>query len=424
MSAAAAEGSIWNQGNWLWESKSFAKNAVDEIKERLLSIEMEGGGVVVKIVQIHKLTADASLHIRRGKRVATFDISFTARWEGWKAGGPRPEPGGNPSGKQAAGEVTVTDIMQDDVESDFAVNVYMSSISGHNAVDVRSKEVAKAGLPLAVRAQLRAFSAQLSQRAAQADAAATDKAKREEEAKKTAHAVADAGAIAERERCTVVQATRLAETAAAILPAVQAEKAAEQAGRQAQLQDTQPQADVLSLPVPLKVESAGAAPEVRPSDWNEGAWSWETRDLSTWSHAKLVELLSNVEFDVPPAKAQPGAFLKTIKPDILRVEASASLRKGKKLLIWEVLACELPWEGSLIAPDGSAIGHGDGVIKIMDLDQDSLNDGAYTCAASADEEGGEQDALLASLMQSHGVPLLKAKFHAFAQELQIQAVPR
>lgn len=424
--APSTDGSLWNQGNWHWESKSFGKGAEADVRQRLLSIELEGGGVVVKVAQVLKLSVEAALHARRGKRIATFDISCTLRWEGWGAGGGG-RPATTPSGKQAAGEAIFTDVMQDDVDSDFAVNVYMSSISGHNAVDARSKDVAKAGLPVAVREQLRAFHATLVEMGARADAAATDTTRRQAEAQKTAAAQADVGAVAERARLAVVQADRLVQGAPALIAALNKEKQQQQAGgsdsgtRAAAAEQPQVDEHVLSLPVPLKVEAAGAAPEVRPSDWNAGAWSWETRDLSAWSRIKLHELLSHIEFDVPPLPGRQGAFLKTIEPDGLKVDASVSIRKNKTLLLFEI-SCELPWEGSLVSPDGRVLGQGDGLVRVLDLDQDSVLEGDYTCAAGADAEGGEQDDALARIMQQHGVPLLRAKFRAYAQELSSQAL--
>jgi activator of HSP90 ATPase len=405
-----------------WESKSLSKDAAADLRQRLLSIELKGGATVVRIVEVLKMTVDASLHVRRGKRMATFDITFTARWEGWAAG-PGGRPSSTPSGKQAAGECSVVDVMQDDVASDFSVPVYMSSISGNNAVDVRAKATAVAGLPIAIRAQLRAFATALATFAVEADAA--DAVKKAADAAATAVVRANPVAEAERARLLVEQTEKMRITADAISTAViAAAAAAAPPAKVAPAAPTGPQA--FSLPVPLKSEAAGAAPETNASVWNAGGWAWETRDRSVWAHTKLLEVLSNLELDVPPVRhegtgrvLQPGAFLRLALPSNLKVDASVCLRKGRRMVLFELNA-EIPWEGNFVGGEGAGMAAGDGVIRIVELDQEQLEEdgaGGGILAGVPEEEAEESDSILARVLQTHGVPMIRARIKAFAKEL-------
>jgi activator of HSP90 ATPase len=209
--------------SWHWESKSFNKIAEDAgaslrsydvvdfrgdpiesstaspphtptptrihprppaVRSRLLSIVVDDGKYAVRVSEVSRLKAEASVVIRKGKKLPIFDISFGAKWEGKSILG---------AAKVSTGELAVTDLMPDDINDDFPVRVSQS-----NAVAVEVDAVSKvlAGGPLVkeVRRHMREFVEQLVNLDGGPETLAADAARRAEEKAKTERALLEKAA--------------------------------------------------------------------------------------------------------------------------------------------------------------------------------------------------------------------------------------
>lgn len=103
--------------------------------------------------------------------------------------------------------------------------------------------------------------------------------------------------------------------------------------------------------------------------------------------------------------------------------------QGKKFVIFE-LHITAKWEGELVNSEGVQLGTGDGEVDILDLDQDSglgPEDGSvgsgkeradYRLKVRAADDGGRNDAALASMMERWGCPVLRRMVRQFVQELK------
>lgn len=75
------QGSVWNTGNYFWEEKSVAKWAEERLKEVLGTFKFEFPGGNLTIVQVDKLKGEASVSIRKGKKIVAYDYSCMLKWE-------------------------------------------------------------------------------------------------------------------------------------------------------------------------------------------------------------------------------------------------------------------------------------------------------------------------------------------------------
>ena len=101
----------------------------------------------------------------------------------------------------------------------------------------------------------------------------------------------------------------------------------------------------------------------------------------------------------------------------MKGEANSSIRKGKKLLFFE-LKVECKWEGKLIGPNGELVGNGDGDIVIPEFDQDSNLDDVEIKVLASDDGGKSDETLREAFIKHGGVKLFRRKLDEFLTELK------
>jgi len=75
------QGSVWNTGNYFWEEKSVAKWAEERLKTVLGGFSHAIPSGDFKIVAVDKLKGEASVSIRKGKKIVAYDYSAVLKWE-------------------------------------------------------------------------------------------------------------------------------------------------------------------------------------------------------------------------------------------------------------------------------------------------------------------------------------------------------
>lgn len=153
MASAEAAGSVWNPGSWHWESRKYDKWAAEAITRLLNAVDVSSDAHRARIVDVASCKAEASVNIRKGKKITVFELSFKANWEGSAIAGPASESCG--------GEIEVVDVMQDDLGEDFNVRVSLLKATS-NAIGIPSKELMRTAGAAAVRAAVAAFAAEFT----------------------------------------------------------------------------------------------------------------------------------------------------------------------------------------------------------------------------------------------------------------------
>ena len=153
MASAEAAGSVWNPGSWHWESRKYDKWAAETITRLLKAVEVSSDAHRARIVDVVSCKAEASVNIRKGKKITVFELSFKCAWEGSVIAGPASESCG--------GEVEVVDAMQDDLDDEFNVRVSLLKATS-NAIGVPCKEMMRTTGADAVRSAVAAFAAEFT----------------------------------------------------------------------------------------------------------------------------------------------------------------------------------------------------------------------------------------------------------------------
>lgn len=333
--------------NWHWEAKNFNSIALQIIRARLTSIAVSDGRFELKVVEVPSLKADASIHIRKGKKIPSFDITLEAKWEGRTAGG-------DPT-KITHGVLRVRDLLYDDVDDDFPVVAGITAVSTGNAAssggaavgslqDVKTRDLARGAATDAVRRHLREFAAQLAAAGGSAEEVAADAARREEEQQKTQKAIAEKAEEKERlfkEQQEVDRAKRAAVAAAeaaaaaeggsalaSTAAALSATSISDGDSRSAASASTAAPATTATAAVNSSSSSGGgagagsrAAAEAAASSWNVGAWNWESREFTPWAKARMNELVAGFEIDCL------GGHIKIVEVTSVKGDASSIVRK-------------------------------------------------------------------------------------------------
>jgi hypothetical protein len=354
------------------------------VLSRLRSIVVDDGSVAVRVVEVQPLRAEASIVIRKGKKLPMFDISFTAKWEGKSIVG---------AARVATGDAVVTDLMPDDIDDAFPVRVVPTGTTAAavapTPIDSAALVLARGALVVEIRRHMRDFVALLSsldggpealvadaerraEEKAKAEAALVgrasqererlakegaekEKKRKEEEKAKTAARAAVAAEAAAAAAAQVVSGpsnapagpSPLAAAAAAVsssagktagapsaaAAAGPAAKPAAAAGGAATKPSSSSSSSAAPAPPPAntaiehvvnlegKVVAAGAAPDATASAWNTGSWQWEEKEFTPWAKARLNELLAGIDVDIP------GGHVRVAQVTGVRGEATVVLRK-------------------------------------------------------------------------------------------------
>jgi activator of HSP90 ATPase len=72
---------VWNTGNYFWEEKSVAKWSEERIKETLGGFKFAFPGGELKVTSVEDLKGEASVSIRKGKKIVAYDYNCKLKWE-------------------------------------------------------------------------------------------------------------------------------------------------------------------------------------------------------------------------------------------------------------------------------------------------------------------------------------------------------
>lgn len=75
------QGSVWNTGSYFWEEKSVGKWAEERIKEVLGGFTNQVAGGEFRVTAVDKLQGEASISIRKGKKIVSYDFNSVMKWE-------------------------------------------------------------------------------------------------------------------------------------------------------------------------------------------------------------------------------------------------------------------------------------------------------------------------------------------------------
>lgn len=110
-------GSVWNTGSYHWEEKSVAIWANDTLRSVLSSFTHLMNDVTMTIVEITTLTGEASVSIRKGKKIISFDYQVVLKWKAVLA-----DADGNQV-SQVEGKYELPEVCNDDEWDEWEVRV-------------------------------------------------------------------------------------------------------------------------------------------------------------------------------------------------------------------------------------------------------------------------------------------------------------
>lgn len=74
-------GSVWNTNSYHWEEKSVATWADDTLKATISAFTHKMNDATLSIAEITTLTGEASVSIRKGKKIVSFDYNIVLKWK-------------------------------------------------------------------------------------------------------------------------------------------------------------------------------------------------------------------------------------------------------------------------------------------------------------------------------------------------------
>lgn len=375
-------GSAWNVGSWHWEQKNVTKAALEHLTSTLPNLSVSDDKIKVALTSLPLVKCDASINIRRGKKIPTFELTIGGFWQGTALEGL-----GELAGLSSGGEIGLFNVISDDVlTGSFDIKIAHTKLSDNVIVDALSRHVAVTLLVPAVKDYLKQFYDFILSLGGTVEEIEKEKAKRLDEANKMQAAIA-ANAQEKERLAEVVRAKEqsLRESATVIGRALKEEvqkidtatgtpsensrdtsahlqnvqnsapdpsSDASNVNKEKKTQSSQSVPDVVDLPInELRLEPAGVAPATEASVWNKGDWMWETLDMSQWARQRLKEVVSGFDIDCP------GARIHITEVDNVTGDASVVVRKGKHFVIFD-FSFNAVWEGQLFDSNGNVIGRG------------------------------------------------------------------
>ncbi|KAA0164524.1 hypothetical protein FNF28_03865 [Cafeteria roenbergensis] len=399
---AEGAGSVWNPGSWHWESKTYTQAMKGMVADGLAAVAVSHDGIDARVTKVKSVTGDAEINIRKGKKLAVFEVAAKAEYEAWT---------GEALEK---GTLEIVEVYQDDMDEDFDVRFAVT----HPADGLNTRALRVGPLAEAVRAVIRHFANKLPDMDGGEAALAEAKERRAAE-----RAIAEAAEAAARARAAEVarlqklEADALAETVAHRMALAEAKKTKEAEDAAPEVAASAARAAGLAADASAAASAAtgaGAAAEAAPegaSVWNKGGYHWEERDLTVWAKERLTALLMDVEIDVP------GGLLTIVEVKEIKGDASSSMRKGAHIVFYE-FKMKLAWEGEIVDGEGGVKATGDGEVEIEKFDQeDDLDHVKITVKAASDKRA---DAGLGRQMKMIGEPLIREALKTFVGELRVR----
>jgi len=75
------QGSVWNNNSYHWEQKSVDKWSEDKLKETLSLFYFKMDKATLRIAEVKDLVGEASISIRKGKKIVTYEYKVKLVWE-------------------------------------------------------------------------------------------------------------------------------------------------------------------------------------------------------------------------------------------------------------------------------------------------------------------------------------------------------
>ncbi|CBZ50736.1 conserved hypothetical protein [Neospora caninum Liverpool] len=341
---AAAAGSVWNANSWHWEEKSYTKWSKEYLQSHLggLNLLENVEDFSVKILPTPTVTGEASVSVRKGKTILAIDLAVKMQFEALVK---RPDAAEG-SSRKCRGEISVSDVSAESIEDrDYTSSAKLIDVPLPEAEAMSSEERQKA-LKLvkgkcmdALHASLRKFIKDLQEAESNSERLQADKAQREAELKRMQEAEKEKGeekkAIAEQQKLRDREMKEEAKQRAAAQPA--------------------------SSPQPTQVEGQGSV-------WNANSYHWEEKPMTQWCHATLQERFATAELSLLEGST-------TLKFFNVKVEGEASntIRKGKKLVIFD-LAIGADWTATARDEAGVFLADSRGRLEISDFSSETLDD--------------------------------------------------
>ncbi|KRW99213.1 Activator of Hsp90 ATPase, N-terminal [Pseudocohnilembus persalinus] len=73
-------GSLWNPGNWHWESKNYTEIAKKLLEEKIKTIKLEQDGIVIENTEVKSIKGEAEINIRKSKQIFCYDFEVQIEW--------------------------------------------------------------------------------------------------------------------------------------------------------------------------------------------------------------------------------------------------------------------------------------------------------------------------------------------------------
>jgi activator of HSP90 ATPase len=302
-----ATGSVWNANSWHWEERNYNTWAKQWIKEKLNEVAFETEGWAVQLTETPSLEGEASISIRKGKQIVTFEFDFECKWTATKGE------------ENQAGRLKVPQFDQDEIE-DIQVEVTVDTLADSLRSSIRRQVQPR------LISVLNRFVTELKALESSEAKVKADKKRREEE-------------LARMQQATIERGTSQEELL---------KKAKdEEHKRWEEARKTK-----------LEAENAVAG---QGSEWNYGSYFWEEKSVS-WANDRLKGYLGAVKVSIPAGYVQ-------VMSVELTGEAGINIRKGKKLTLfnYEVTGT---WESKLVDGEGTELGKATGEYLIHDISQE------------------------------------------------------
>jgi activator of HSP90 ATPase len=75
------QGSVWNNNSYHWEQKSVDAWSTDTLKKTMSLFYFKMDKATLRITEVKDLTGEASVSIRKGKKIVTYEYKCKLVWE-------------------------------------------------------------------------------------------------------------------------------------------------------------------------------------------------------------------------------------------------------------------------------------------------------------------------------------------------------
>eukprot|EP01138_Halocafeteria_seosinensis_P013765 gb/GECG01014056.1/.p1 GENE.gb/GECG01014056.1/~~gb/GECG01014056.1/.p1 ORF type:complete len:379 (+),score=82.74 gb/GECG01014056.1/:1-1137(+) len=129
-----AGGSVWNPNSYHWEEKSLTSWAKERVQGMFKNFDIDIPGGRITISEISDFHGEASVSIRKGKKLLFFEFEVKGEWEGEMVDG---------DGNVLAtgdGQFHIPDLDQDtDIDDEMEIKVTAASDGGANDIELKEK---------------------------------------------------------------------------------------------------------------------------------------------------------------------------------------------------------------------------------------------------------------------------------------------